>query len=63
MEPAAMRNTAVAKARLEAQLAELEGRKDRIARDLAEPLNSDSSEQAGDGGSLFARRASRAHRA
>ena len=41
-----MRNTAAAKARLEAQLAELEGRRDRIARDLAEPLNSDSSEQA-----------------
>ena len=41
-----MRNTAAAKARLEARLAELEGRRDRIARDLAEPLNSDSSEQA-----------------
>ena len=41
-----MLNTAAAKARLEAQLAELEGRQDRIARDLAEPLNPDSSEQA-----------------
>ena len=40
-----MLNTA-AKARLEAQLAELEGRQDRIARDLAEPLNPDFSEQA-----------------
>jgi RNA polymerase-binding protein DksA len=46
MEPTAMPNTAAAKARLEAQLAELEGRQDRIARDLAEPLNPDSSEQA-----------------
>ena len=41
-----MRNTAAAKARLGAQLAELEGRRDRITRDLAEPLNSDSAEQA-----------------
>ena len=41
-----MLNTAAAKARLEAQLAELEGRRDRIARDLAEPLNPNSSEQA-----------------
>ena len=41
-----MPKNANAKARLEAQLAELEGRKDRIARDLAEPLNPDFSEQA-----------------
>ena len=41
-----MPNVAAAKARLEAQLAELEGRRDRIAQDLAEPLNRDSSEQA-----------------
>ena len=41
-----MPNMVAAKARLEAQLAELEGRQDRIARDLAEPLNPDSSEQA-----------------
>ena len=41
-----MPNTVAAKARLEAQLAELEGRQDRIARDLAEPLDPDSSEQA-----------------
>lgn len=34
------------KARLEAQLAELEERRKRIAGDLAEPLNADSSEQA-----------------
>ena len=40
-----MTNTA-AKARLEEQLAELEGRQDRISHDLAEPLNPDSSEQA-----------------
>jgi RNA polymerase-binding transcription factor len=47
MEPAAiMPSTAAAKARLEAQLAELEGRQDRIAQYLAEPLNPDSSEQA-----------------
>ena len=47
-ETAAMSNTtaAKAKARLEAQLAELEGRQDRISQDLAEPLNHDSSEQA-----------------
>jgi RNA polymerase-binding protein DksA len=37
---------AAAKARLEAQLAELEARQARIAADLAEPLNPDSSEQA-----------------
>ena len=41
-----MPNIADAKARLEMQLAELEGRQGRIARDLAEPLNPDSSEQA-----------------
>ena len=41
-----MPNTAAVKARLEAQLAELEVRQDRIARDLGEPLNPDSSEQA-----------------
>ena len=41
-----MPNAAAAKARLEAQLAELKGRQDRITQDLAEPLNSDSSERA-----------------
>jgi len=41
-----MPDTATARARLEAQLAELEGRLARIADDLAEPLNADSSEQA-----------------
>lgn len=41
-----MSNTAAVKARLEAQLAELEGRQDRVARDIAEPLNPDASEQA-----------------
>jgi RNA polymerase-binding transcription factor len=41
-----MPSTAAAKARLEAQLAELEGRQHRIAQYLAEPLNPDSSEQA-----------------
>jgi hypothetical protein len=47
MEPAAiMPNTAAANARLEAQLAELEGRQDRIAQYLAEPLNPNSSEKA-----------------
>jgi RNA polymerase-binding transcription factor DksA len=46
MEVAAMPNTAATKARLEAQLAELKGRQNRIAQDLAEPLNRDSSEQA-----------------
>lgn len=35
-----------ARTRLEAQLAELEGRLERIAADLAEPLAADSSEQA-----------------
>jgi RNA polymerase-binding transcription factor len=46
MENTAMRDTATAKGRLEAQLVELKGRQTRIARDLAEPLNRDSSEQA-----------------
>ena len=41
-----MPNVALAKTRLAAQLTELEGRHDRIARDLAEPLNPDSSEQS-----------------
>jgi DnaK suppressor protein len=41
-----MPDTAAAKARLEAQLAELEARATRIAEDLSEPLNPDSSEQA-----------------
>jgi len=41
-----MPDAGAAKARLEAQLAELEARQARIAEDLAEPLNPDSSEQA-----------------
>lgn len=41
-----MPDPAAAKVRLEAMLAELEGRQQRIAEDLAEPLNPDSSEQA-----------------
>ena len=41
-----MPDTDAARARLEAQLAELEGRLERIAADLAEPLAADSSEQA-----------------
>ena len=41
-----MPDTDATKARLEAQLAELMQREDRIAQDLAEPLNADSSEQA-----------------
>jgi len=41
-----MPDTAAANARLEAQLAELEARQSRIAEDLSEPLNPDSSEQA-----------------
>ena len=41
-----MPDTEATKDRLEAQLAELKERQDRIARDLAEPLNADSSEQA-----------------
>ena len=35
-----------AKVRLETQLAELEGRRDRIIQDLEEPLDRDASEQA-----------------
>lgn len=41
-----MPDTVAAKARLEAQLAELQSRQARIAQDLSEPLNPDSSEQA-----------------
>ena len=41
-----MPNTDAIKGQLEAQLAELEQRQQRIAQDLAEPLNADSSEQA-----------------
>jgi DnaK suppressor protein len=41
-----MPDLAEAKARLEAQLAELEGRLTRIERDLAEPPDPDSSERA-----------------
>ena len=41
-----MSKLAVAKGRLEAQLAELERRQKRIAADLSEPLSPDSSEQA-----------------
>lgn len=41
-----MPNADAAKARLTQQLAELEGRQQRLAQDLAEPLNPDSSEQA-----------------
>jgi DnaK suppressor protein len=41
-----MPDIAAAKARLEAQLAELETRLARIAEDLAEPLDPDSGEQA-----------------
>jgi DnaK suppressor protein len=41
-----MLQTATAKRRLEAQLAELEHRQNHIQADLAEPLNPDSSEQA-----------------
>ncbi len=41
-----MPDVEAAKARLEAQLAELEARKARIAEDLAEPLHPNSSEQA-----------------
>jgi RNA polymerase-binding protein DksA len=41
-----MPDTAAFKARLETQLEELEARQSRIADDLAEPLNPDSSEQA-----------------
>ena len=41
-----MPDTAEAKRRLEAQLAELEDRLSRIERDLAEPADPDSSERA-----------------
>ena len=41
-----MPETAAFKARLEAELEELESRQSRIADDLSEPLNADSSEQA-----------------
>lgn len=41
-----MPDTTAFKARLEAELEELESRQSRIADDLAEPLNPDSSEQA-----------------
>jgi DnaK suppressor protein len=41
-----MPDTAAAKARLEAQLAELLARQAHIAADLAEPLSADSAEQA-----------------
>jgi RNA polymerase-binding protein DksA len=41
-----MPDPAAAKARLEAQLAELESRQAHIAEDLAEPLSADSGEQA-----------------
>lgn len=41
-----MPDLTAAKARLEAQLAELEARQAHIAADLAEPLSADSGEQA-----------------
>src|SRR5436190_8481219 len=41
-----MPDTAAAKARLEAELEELQARQARIADDLSEPLNADSGEQA-----------------
>lgn len=41
-----MSDTAGAKVRLETQLAELEGRRDRIAENLDEPLSRNSSERA-----------------
>jgi RNA polymerase-binding transcription factor DksA len=41
-----MLNFDAARASLTQQLAELEGRQQRLAQDLAEPLNPDSSEQA-----------------
>ena len=41
-----MLNADAARARLTQQLAELEGRQQRLAQDLSEPLNPDSAEQA-----------------
>lgn len=41
-----MPDTTAARARLEAALAELKGRGERLAEDLAEPLNADLPEQA-----------------
>ncbi len=41
-----MPDAAAAKARLEAELAEIQERQARFVEDLAEPLNPDSSEQA-----------------
>ena len=41
-----MNDMQAARTRLEAQLAELEDRLQRIERDLAEPLDADSSERA-----------------
>ena len=41
-----MPDFAATKVRLQAELEELTGRQERIARDLAEPLNQDSEEQA-----------------
>ena len=41
-----MPDTAAAKARLEAQLAELKGRLERLEVDLEEPVSPDTSEQA-----------------
>lgn len=41
-----MKDTAAARARLEAQLAELENRQDHIADDLDEPISRDSEEAA-----------------
>jgi len=41
-----MKNNAAVKARLEAQLSELETRLERLKEDLAEPLSADSSERA-----------------
>ena len=41
-----MIDTDAMKSRIEGQLAELRHRREHIVRDLAEPLNADSSEQA-----------------
>lgn len=41
-----MTDASAAKSRLEALLVELNGRQDRIAKDLADPLNADSAERA-----------------